>query len=153
MHFCYILRNDDDQTYNGYTNNPWKRIRQHNGEIVGGAKYTRGKSKWQIYVLLTGFKTYNNALSCEWKIKHPTGAKMRPKKYCGVEGRVKSLNVVLNLDKWTSKCIDENKDCQYILFIVNDMVKYLEDVPDNITIVAVDEITEEFVDKEMKLVR
>ena len=36
---CYILK-CGNYTYNGCTNNFKRRIRQHNGEIVGGAKCT-----------------------------------------------------------------------------------------------------------------
>lgn len=36
-HYWYILKNNDDndrnKTYNGYTVNPKRRIRQHNQEI------------------------------------------------------------------------------------------------------------------------
>lgn len=39
----YILRCADGTLYTGITTNPAKRIRQHNGEITGGAKYTRSR--------------------------------------------------------------------------------------------------------------
>ena len=41
VYFTYILRCSDGTYYTGKTNNLEKRIRQHNGEITGGAKYTR----------------------------------------------------------------------------------------------------------------
>ncbi|WP_321275774.1 GIY-YIG nuclease family protein [Thiomicrorhabdus indica] len=37
----YLLRCADNSFYCGITNNLEKRLRQHNGEIKGGAKYTR----------------------------------------------------------------------------------------------------------------
>tara|TARA_Y100000590_G_scaffold142214_1_gene163120 strand:- start:2873 stop:3154 length:282 start_codon:yes stop_codon:yes gene_type:complete len=37
----YILQCSDDSLYCGITNNLEKRLKQHNGEIKGGAKYTR----------------------------------------------------------------------------------------------------------------
>ncbi|WP_415885507.1 GIY-YIG nuclease family protein [Neptuniibacter sp. QD37_6] len=37
----YILRCADETLYTGITTDLERRIRQHNGEIVGGAKYTR----------------------------------------------------------------------------------------------------------------
>jgi len=80
-HYCYILKNDkNNRTYNGYTNNLCRRIRQHNGEIVGGANTTNdiNSRPWKYCVLFTGFESYNEALSCEWRIRHPTNKKKRP---------------------------------------------------------------------------
>jgi len=39
--FVYLLRCADDSLYCGVTTNLTKRLRQHNGELVGGAKYTK----------------------------------------------------------------------------------------------------------------
>jgi len=39
--FVYLLRCADNTLYCGITTNLGKRLRQHNGELVGGAKYTR----------------------------------------------------------------------------------------------------------------
>lgn len=153
MWYCYILRNKNDEykkfTYNGFTNNPFRRIRQHNGEIKGGAKYTKNKGEWEIYVLLTGFVDNHNALSCEWRIKHPTNKRTRPKKYCGIDGRVKSLNEVLILDKWTNQCTINNNICEYTLYIANDVAHLIEydKIPRNVTIRKVDKISKETIKK------
>ena len=40
----YILECGDGSLYCGITNNIEKRLKQHKGEIIGGAKYTR--SHW-----------------------------------------------------------------------------------------------------------
>lgn len=101
--YCYILRSTNplypNITYNGATVNLKRRLRQHNGEIVGGAKATRGKGPWVFYAVLTGFRSWNETLSCEWKIKHPFGRRLG--KYSGIIGRIQSLNLILNLDTWT----------------------------------------------------
>lgn len=39
--FVYILRCADDTLYTGVTTDPVRRLREHNGEIKGGARYTR----------------------------------------------------------------------------------------------------------------
>ena len=141
--YCYILRNKQDKychlTYNGSTNNPKRRLRQHNEEICGGTRYTHGRNGgWEIYALLTGFIDHRNALSCEWRIKHTNGRPgKRPTNHLGVAGRIVGLNEVLKLDKWTGKCLVENKDVNYRLYIAEDVEKYIkpEELPDNIELV------------------
>ena len=39
----YILSCDDGSLYTGVTTDPSRRLREHNGEIAGGARYTRGR--------------------------------------------------------------------------------------------------------------
>jgi predicted GIY-YIG superfamily endonuclease len=158
MWFCYILRNTVLQysrlTYNGSTNDPIRRLRQHNEEISGGARFTHGRGKsWEIYVLLTGFQDHINTLSCEWRIKHPSGKPgPRQREYSGVEGRVKSLNQILGLPRWTGKCTIENSTCKYVLYIVEDMVRYLDlgAIPENIQIITVAKIDKLFLSNIMK---
>ena len=41
--YVYLLRCSDDTLYTGITKNVVRRLRQHNGELAGGAKYTRAK--------------------------------------------------------------------------------------------------------------
>lgn len=151
MWFCYILRNTNDKyktmTYNGSTNNPFRRLRQHNEEICGGAKATHGKAQsWEIYALLSGFENHVNALSCEWRIKHPSGKPgKRDSRFCGVKGRVIGLNEVLPLEQWTGKCTVANRDCKMKLHIVDDMYPYLniQNIPDNIEMICVSKILPE----------
>lgn len=45
----YILRCADETLYTGITTDLERRIRQHNGELVGGAKYTRVRRPVSLY--------------------------------------------------------------------------------------------------------
>ena len=137
IYYCYILKSGN-RTYNGYTVNPERRLRQHNGEIKGGAKATAGKGPWKFIFIMTGFVTQSNALSCEWRIKHPKGKK-RPKEYTGPAGRIRSLNYVLNLKKWTLPCDIINSNIKYKCYIDDNYEKYLEDIPDNFEISDLEE--------------
>ena len=42
-YFVYIVKCNDKTLYTGITNDLTKRLRQHNGEIMGGAFYTKNK--------------------------------------------------------------------------------------------------------------
>ena len=130
--YCYILRNRNPRfahlTYNGSTNNPIRRLRQHNEEISGGASYTHGRGGgWEIYCLLAGFPDYKNALSCEWRMKHPNGKPgKRDPQHCGVIGRVAAMNDVLKLERWTKQCTHLNCDSKFTLYLADDVARLLE---------------------------
>ncbi len=102
-YYCYILQSIENPqlTYNGATTNLERRLRQHNNEITGGAKATK-KSKWKYICIITGFTSWNECLACEWRIKHPTLKKQRPPKYSGPNGRIKTLELIFNDNKFTS---------------------------------------------------
>ena len=94
----YIIQNKGC-TYAGVSPDPVKRLRKHNGEISGGAKYTQSKGPgWTHACLVHGFKTKNQALQFEWAVKH-----VPPRDSGGLFNRVNKLFVVLNKKNWTSK--------------------------------------------------
>ena len=66
--YCYLLISDN-KTYVGATIDPDRRLRQHNGELSGGAKATRGYV-WRRKVLVGIFENAHDALSFEWHWKH-----------------------------------------------------------------------------------
>jgi len=144
--YCYILKNTytphQNRTYNGATNNPKRRIRQHNGEIKGGAKYTNaiGNKSWEFYAIIKGFPDQKNCLQMEWRIKHPDNKRRRRTKYCGKRGRILGLNEVLKLDQWTNNSVYKNKDLKFELWIVKEYADLLIDVPNNIEVNIVDKI-------------
>lgn len=46
--YVYLLRCADNSLYCGITTNLEKRLRQHNGELIGGAKYTKVRQPCQL---------------------------------------------------------------------------------------------------------
>jgi putative endonuclease len=94
MYLVYLIK-CDNLSYVGMTNDIFKRLRQHNGEISGGARYTSKRKDWYPVLIIDGFHDMKSAMQCEWRLK-------RGKK--GVLGRIKYLNEYLtNNNRWTSK--------------------------------------------------
>ena len=70
--FCYMLASTDGRkTYVGATVDPNRRLRQHNGEISGGARATKGRV-WKRRFLVGGFEDERAALRFEWRWKYLT---------------------------------------------------------------------------------
>lgn len=68
--YCYCLVDTfERRSYVGWTVDPDRRLRQHNGIIKGGAKYTRGR-QWTRRILVSAFHSRNHAMSFEkkWQI-------------------------------------------------------------------------------------
>ena len=107
-HFCYILYNDrDNRTYVGYTVDPARRLRQHNGEIKGGARATSRLlstgAKWKHLCVLSCADAafdHHKALSLEWHLKHPDGHRKTPSKFHGPRGRLAGVAEVLKHEKF-----------------------------------------------------
>ena len=66
--FVYLLQSVSGKTYIGATVDLQRRLRQHNGEITGGAKATRGLL-WKRIAFVSGFPTWKDTLQFEWKWK------------------------------------------------------------------------------------
>lgn len=60
----YLLSNGT-RTYVGSTTDVYRRLRQHNGEIVGGARSTKGKGPWTVVCYVSGFDGRSSA--CRWE--------------------------------------------------------------------------------------
>ena len=69
--YTYILACSDGTFYIGKTTDLVRRIRQHNGEIVGGAKYTRGRRPVKL-LYSQKFNTLSEALKNEIYLKSLT---------------------------------------------------------------------------------
>jgi predicted GIY-YIG superfamily endonuclease len=66
-------------SYMGFTVNRIRRLRQHNGELVGGAKYTKAHRPWRMVLSLSvdaksakdaSWWNKASALILEWRCKH-----------------------------------------------------------------------------------
>jgi predicted GIY-YIG superfamily endonuclease len=97
---CYLLQSDDKQrTYIGATVSPDRRVRQHNSEISGGARATKGRH-WRRIVLVSGFPNDVAALQFEWAWK------FQSRKFgSGLKARFQGLHKLLTSSQSTSKAV------------------------------------------------
>jgi structure-specific endonuclease subunit SLX1 len=103
MAVCYcLIRSDSGATYIGATMDMEHRLRQHNGELAGGAHYTStalasGKN-WEIACTVGPFPTWQAALQFEWKWKKISQC---IKHHSSLQKRLEALNILLSMGKST----------------------------------------------------
>jgi predicted GIY-YIG superfamily endonuclease len=96
--YFYILENNGC-TYAGVSPEPYRRLRQHNQELKGGAKYTTSKPPgWRHICIVEGFRTKIEAMQFEWAVKHAP-----PRNVGGITSRIRKMYTVCCREKWTSR--------------------------------------------------
>ena len=68
VYFVYMLRCADGSLYCGITTHPARRLRQHNGELSGGGRYTRSRRPVRMVACRT-CADKAEALSLEARLK------------------------------------------------------------------------------------
>ena len=136
-YYCYIVGNKQDRTYNGYTVDLNRRLRQHNGLIKGGARATSNRGPWDFIFVMTSpcWECISTAMQHEWSIKYPTRRRPRPKEYNGRLGRLASLTHVFNHMK---KLQCENIIC----YVHTDYVEFMNGIAKDFDFVSIKQLTE-----------
>lgn len=105
---CYALEHTrTNKSYTGQTNNFTRRLRQHNGEIKGGARYTSRATtdgKWSPLFKVCGFQTLRAVLQFEIAMKKRKVpikfSRCARKSYTrGPSGRVRQLEFLMSLGR------------------------------------------------------
>ncbi|PCH76670.1 MAG: endonuclease [Planctomycetota bacterium] len=75
MHWhLYLLSSAlGESTYVGISTNVERRLRAHNGEIVGGAKRTRGGRPWRLLKVFGPYESRSQAQAAEHQLKRLRG--------------------------------------------------------------------------------
>ena len=131
-YYCYIISNPNDRTYNGYTVNLERRLKQHNGLLKGGARATHNRGPWSFLCILTSecWDCISTAMQHEWSIKYPTRARPRPKEYNGKLGRLRSLQKVFQHME-SIHCTD------VVCYVHNDFIDLMHEITNSFDFVTV----------------
>ncbi|EPS59593.1 hypothetical protein M569_15212, partial [Genlisea aurea] len=115
---CYLLASLSPRfkghTYIGFTVNPRRRLRQHNGEIASGACRTKKRRPWEMVLCIYGFPTNVSALQFEWAWQHPLeslavrASASTFKSLSGLANKIKLAFSMLSLPPWNSLNIRVN---------------------------------------------
>ena len=116
FHAVYLLTSLDpvctQSSYIGYTTDPERRIRQHNGELTSGAQRTKRRGRpWKMELCVLGFANKHAALRFEWQWQHPVEACSHMKsrfnairRFIGFQyaykARIGVLHELLNSPEW-----------------------------------------------------
>ena len=139
LHFhSYLLRSQDpncsSKTYVGFTVNPHRRLRQHNGVIKhGGARKTKKLGRpWEYAVIVYGFCTQKVALQFEWAWQH-CDRSLAVRGAIGIEEakKIKRKRAVQGqlwvLKSIVSHCPDLYGRCSLTLYFFHNTVKTMYD--------------------------
>jgi predicted GIY-YIG superfamily endonuclease len=101
-----LVHSIHNKTYLGITNNSERRLRQHNCDLKGGARYTtgfKGEGEWSYYICISNL-TKRESLSIE------RTAKNKRRRAKGSSPLEKRLDVLLPLLEKYPDCVVEYKD-------------------------------------------
>jgi len=95
---CVYLIEDTTsrRCYIGATLDPARRLRQHNRELVGGARRT-ARGTWRFVAVVHGLETWRHALQLEWAFKRRCA---RTRGWTRAK-RLEALAWVLAQPRWT----------------------------------------------------
>ena len=133
--WCVYLIENKGCTYVGMSNRPMHRLRQHNSELRGGAKYTTSKGAgWRHVLIIGGFEDKVSAMQFEWSVKHQA-----PRKTAGTIARLQKIIQVLRKEHWTSKA-RPSKTYELILnwfgtsVIGHNEDEFIDEIPENVQV-------------------
>lgn len=136
---CYLLESlkQNYRTYIGFCVDPRRRLRQHNGEIPGGAWKTHRSRPWKMVMCIWGLPNKIAALQFEYAWQHPAVCRHVKKRvahlgFCHLtkKGRQRVIHGTLNNIKVVFEMLRASPYCQLPLHVhVFDSTAYWELLP------------------------
>ena len=117
-YLVYILKSEN-YTYIGMTNDFFRRWKQHNKILKGGAKATSRRDNWSPICIIDGFVSLKEACQCEWKLKRVKGHKKRVQNV---------YHHLMNEEKWTSNS-PKIKDQNLMIYVTDEYKEFFYDYP------------------------
>ncbi|XP_071716428.1 uncharacterized protein [Rutidosis leptorrhynchoides] len=108
--YLILSTNPPIKTYVGVTNNFSRRLRQHNGELKGGAKASQAGRPWICACIIQGFENKSEACKFEYRWKYISSKMSRKKK--SEEG---GLHLLQHRDAALKK-VKDSVDCSHLEF-------------------------------------
>lgn len=138
--FNYVIFSKFKKSYVGSTVNLDRRIRQHNQEIKGGAKYTKSCSNWEYYCVIYNLNNQKNTcLSEEWHIKYFTVRKVK-KSFDSFDKRRQAIEMYYKTRPKMSLPYD------YVIFISKKFAKnYLPHVDSRTFLMVIDDFSANYI--------
>lgn len=103
MPVVYCLVADSGHTYIGATVDLEHRLRQHRGELCGGARATSKRKGWKVHCHVENFPDWRSALQFEWRWKQIS--RKFAKELPPLARRESALGMLLELDTSTTAAI------------------------------------------------
>lgn len=106
-----LLATDGGISYVGCTNDFHHRFRQHQGELSGGAKYTKRSTHWEPAIIVSGFACKSFALSFEANWKRVKGLQaglprfVSERKHRSLSKRAHALATLLHNPDWSRRAL------------------------------------------------
>jgi predicted GIY-YIG superfamily endonuclease len=102
--YCLLEMHHQRRTYVGYTLNLTRRLRQHRGELQGGAKCTTSAgpdSDWQVLYVVRGLPSRQAAMQLEWRLHRMGRHGPRQRGQLPSQRRLEQVRAALAMDRWT----------------------------------------------------
>ena len=146
VHSCYILYSPaTKKVYVGYTTNPARRLRQHRGEIQGGAKRTQKMKddKMRFLAIISRFINARDAQFFEWLLERAGNCHTRrrctsPRKICEAVHTLLNPELLAPKKSWTKTALPLVHPLRNLPFTVkwsNDLPRGFQ-VPSNTAYVS-----------------